>query len=137
MDTRLVNSQLVSRKDVRVWFWDGQQEYKGDVVMMAENGILFHVKIRRPSESTIPDSSALVFGVKKALEGKKVMVELSSPRTAKEVKMRFDKVTVTSAKKDVIAVTATLETALDPNWVKMLLEPSVTRIPKKDEPRRP
>lgn len=131
MDTRLVNSQIVSRKDVRVWFWDGQQEYRGDVVMLAENGVVFHVKIRRPAESTIPDSASMIFGIQKALQGKKVMVELSSPRTQKQVKTRFERVTVASGKKDVLAVTATLEERLDPGFLKLLLEPIVTRVPKK------
>lgn len=38
MDTHLINSQMLSRKDVRVWFWDGGAEFIGYCKMIADRG---------------------------------------------------------------------------------------------------
>jgi hypothetical protein len=123
MDTRLVNSQFMSRKDVRVWFWDGDREYKGDVVMLAENGIVFHAKLKpAQTQRTLLDVSGVLAAVKKLLEGRKVMVELSSPKTKGEVKLRFEKIETVAKGKDLFAVTATFEKPPDPRFLKQLLE---------------
>ncbi len=130
MDTRWINSQFISRKDVRVWFWDGEREYKGHCVMVAQNGLVFHAALKPHGMRTLADASVAVQGVRHLLEGRKVMVELSSSKVKGEVKLRFEKVEAVAKGSNLFAVTATFEATPDPHFLKMLLEPVLTRKSK-------
>jgi len=130
METRLINSQFLSRKDVRVWFWDGEREYKGHCVEAAENGVIFHVAMKAPGLRTMADASAAVAGVKRLLEGRKVMVELSSPKVKGEVKFRFQKIAAVPKAAGVFLVEAVYEEQPDPAFLKTLFEPVLVRRPK-------
>ncbi len=130
MDTRLINSQLISRRDVRVWFWDGEREYKGFCVEAADNGIIFRAGLKPHGARTLMDASAVIDGVKRLLEGKKVMVELSSPKVKGEVKFRFQKISPVPKESGLFEVEAVYEVQPDPHFIKMLFEPVLVRKPK-------
>ena len=130
MDTKLINSQLISRKDVRVWFWDGEREYKGRCVETAENGIVFRAALKTPGAGTLVDASAALPGIKRLLEGKKVMVELSSPKVKGEVKLRFLKIGPVAGEAGLFEVEALYETPPNPRFLKLLFEPVVVRKPR-------
>ncbi len=131
METRLINSQFISRRDVRVWFWDGEREYKGKCVEVAENGIIFHAAMKASGLRTMADASAALDGVKRLLQGKKVMVELSSPKVKGEVKLRFQKIDAVAKGSSLFAVEAVYEVPPDPRFLKTLLDPVLV---KRDKP---
>lgn len=137
METKLVNSQLVSRKDVHVWFWDGEREFSGDCRAVAENGIWIEAKAKRPADGTILDAKSFLSSVKRTILGKTMTVEMSSPRTKGEMKVRFDQVDVVSTKKEIFSIIASFATPPDPNFLKYLLSPVVTQVPKKPGPPPP
>jgi hypothetical protein len=130
METRLINSQFISRKDVRVWFWDGEREYRGQCVEAADNGVIFHVAMKSPGGRTMADAASALAGVKRLLEGKKVMVELSSAKVKGEVKFRFQKIASLSKESNMFLIEAVYETLPDPVFIKTLFEPVLTRKPK-------
>jgi hypothetical protein len=130
VETRLINSQFLSRRDVRVWFWDGEREYKGQCAEWADNGMIFHVSMKYPGVRTMADASAALGGVKRLLEGKKVMVELSSSRVKGEVKFRFLKIAPVPGKSGIFLVEAVYETPPDPGFLKTLLEPVLVKRSK-------
>lgn len=131
MDTHLINSQFLSRRDVRVWFWDGGQEYVGECRAIAENGIMMHVKMKRPADGTVPDPAKFLPAVRKSLLGKKLAVEASSPKTRGELKIQVDQVEVLSARKELLVVVGTFTQPPDPVFLKLLLEPVILRAPRK------
>jgi hypothetical protein len=137
METKLVNSQLVSRKDVKVWFWDGEREFSGDCRAIAENGIWIEAKAKRPADGTILDARSFLSSVKRAILGKSMTVEMSSPRTKGEVKVRFDQVDVVSTKKEIFSIIASFASPPNPELLKMILAPVVTHLPKKPSPPPP
>lgn len=122
MDTHLVNSQMLSRKDVRVWFWNGSAEFTGHCKVLADNGIMFHAEVKGA-----PD----FLEVPRWLQGKTLTVELSSPKTRGEVKIKVCGAGVVSAAKQQISVTATFSVLPDPAFLRLLLSPTVTIVPKK------
>jgi hypothetical protein len=128
MDTRLVNSQLISKKDVRVWFFEGGREYAGPATMVADNGIMFQAKLEAPRGI---DPLTWTTELRSKLKGRTVQAELTSPKTKLEVRLVLESVTVSSAKSQVVAFTATWVSPPDPRALRLLLEPSVTRVPKK------
>ncbi|HXG61689.1 MAG TPA: hypothetical protein VNO22_09950 [Planctomycetota bacterium] len=132
MDTHLINSQFLSRRDIRVWFWDGGQEYLGECRAIAENGILMHVKMKRPADGTVPDPAKFLPAVRKSLVGKKLAVEASSPKTRGELKIQVEQVDVVSAKKELLSVVGTFTQTPDPRFLKLLLEPVILKAPRKE-----
>ena len=129
MDTKLINSHLVSRKDVKVWFFEGGQEYVGPALMVADNGIVFHVKAALPKGA---DPLTMMDQLCSKLKDKSIQAELQSPKTKIETRLRIESATTASMKTFTIALTATWAgQAPDPRTLKMLLEPSVTQVPKK------
>jgi hypothetical protein len=130
METKLINSQFLSRRDVRVWFWDGEREYKGQCAEWAHNGMIFHVSMKAPGGRTMADAPAALGGVKRLLEGKKVMVELSSSKVKGEVKFRFLKIAAVPGKGGVFLVEAVYETPPDPTFLKTLLDPVLMKRSK-------
>lgn len=130
MDTKLINSQLISRRDVRVWFWDGEREYKGYCVEAAENGLIFRAALKTPGAGTLVDASAVLPAVRRVLEGKKVMVELSSSKIKGEVKMRFQKISPVTGESGLFEVEGLYATPPDPRFLKLLFEPVVMRRSK-------
>lgn len=131
MDTHLINSQFLSRRDVRVWFWDGGQEYQGECRAIAENGMMMHVKMKRLADGTVPDPAKFLPAVRKSLLGKTLAVEASSPKTRGELKIQVDQVEVLSAKKELLVVVGTFTRPPDPVFLKLLLEPVILRAPRK------
>ena len=131
MDTRLINEKLVSRKDVRVWFWDGQREYKGDCRSMADNGFLAHLKATSPLEGPLTNARVHLLPVQRHLVGKTFTMELSSPKTKGEVKVAVEQVFIPSDKPDHFAVIVHFDVPPDPNFIKYLCQPSITEVPKK------
>lgn len=122
MDTKLVNSRLLSRRDVRVWFFEGGREYAGPATCVAENGIVFNVQVPPPKGA---DPLCWLSDVRDLLKGKKVAAELSSPKIKIEARLDLLSVKVASAKSWTLAVTAAYVSPPDPNALKILLEPSV------------
>lgn len=131
METKLVNSQLVSRKDIKVWFWDGEREYSGECRAIAENGIWIEAKAKRPADGTIIDARSYLASVRKCLIGKSISVEMSSAKTKGEVKVRFDQADVVSTKKEIFSIIAGFAVPPDPRFLQLLLAPTVIRVPKK------
>ncbi len=129
MDTRLSNSRLVSRRDIHVWFWDGEREYQGDRVAVGDNGVWMEIKVRVPVDGTIPNVSVYLQLLRKKLKDKIVTVELSSPKIKTELKLAT--VDVLSQKKEMLSVVATYTAPTDPNVLRLLTEPTVTRIEKE------
>lgn len=127
MDTKLVNSQLISRKDVRVWFFDAGAEFRGNATVVAENGLVFHVKLEPPRTS---DPLEFWSGLRGRFKDKTLTIELSSPRTKREMKILVSDATG-NPKKATLTISGIFLTPADPAWVKVLLEPVVTQIPKK------
>ena len=127
MDTRLVNSQLLSRKIVRVWFFLGR-DYAGEASAVADNGLIFLVKVELPRGE---DPILFTSGLRSELKGKTVDAEVSSPRTKAQLRLRLDQVDVADKKKGTLSLTATYASPPDPRFLKLLLEPVVTRTPKK------
>jgi hypothetical protein len=113
---------MLSRKDVRVWFWDGGAEFVGHCKMIADNGLLFHAEVK---------GSRDFLAVPGQLEGKKLSIELSSPKTRGEVKIEIGSADVASAAKRTISIVATFPTPPDPAFLRTLLSPTVTVVPKK------
>ncbi|MBI2899536.1 MAG: hypothetical protein HYY17_05085 [Planctomycetes bacterium] len=134
METRLINSQLVSRRDIKVWFWDGQREFQGECVALGENGVWMEIKVRVPVDGTIPNVGIFLQLLRKQLKDKVVTVELTSPKIKGEVKVKLSTVGVLSQKKEMLSVVATYEAPPDPKLVKVLKEPVVTTIVKKPGP---
>ena len=127
MDTKLVNSQLISRKDVRVWFFDAGEEFRGSATAVAENGLIFGVKLEPPRTA---DPLAYWSELRTRFKGRTLTVELSSPRTKREMKVLVNDA-VGTPKKGLLTVTAVFVTPPEPAWIKLLLEPVVTQVPKK------
>ncbi|HVR84710.1 MAG TPA: hypothetical protein VMU54_10390 [Planctomycetota bacterium] len=122
METHLVNSQMLSRKDVRAWFWDGQAEFSGPCLAIADNGLLFRAEVKGA-----PDFP----GLRNSLRGKKIKIELSSPKTRGEVKIDIREVAVVSAAKSIISISATFAEPPAPGLLSALLSPVITIVPKK------
>jgi hypothetical protein len=122
METHLVNSQMLSRKDVRIWFWDGTAEFSGHCKAVADNGLLFHAEVKGASD---------VPGLPRALVGRKIKIELSSPKTRGEAKIEIRAVSIVSAAKATVSIAATFTESPDPAFLRVLLSPSVTIIPRK------
>jgi hypothetical protein len=131
VETHLVNSQLLSKKDVRVWFWAGDSEFAGDCKAVADNGLMFHARMKMAGGSTIADVTRYLDGIRKKLVGKPMAVELSSPRTKGEVRLKVERVDLVSSAKKVFAFIATYASPPDPRFMKLLLEPVVLKAPKK------
>ena len=131
MDTRLINSQLVSRRDIKVWFWDGQREYQGECVALGDNGIWMEIKVRIPMDGTIPNIGIFLQLLRKQLKDKSVTVELSTARIKGEVKVKLATVDVLSQKKELLSVVGTYLTPPDTNLIKALKEPVVTTVVRK------
>lgn len=131
MDTRLVNSQLVSRRDIKVWFWDGSREFQGECVALGDNGIWMEIKVRMPMDGTIPNVGMFLQLLRKQLKDKSVTVELSTPRIKGEVKVKLATVDILSQKKEMLSIVGTYVAPPDPNLVRVLKEPVVTKIEKK------
>ncbi len=127
MDTQFVNSQLVTRKSVRVWFFL-ERDYTGEATLVADNGIVFLVKVELPKSA---DPVTGIAELRAALRGKTVDAELSSPRTKGQVRLRLEKADLVSSKKNALSVVATYVNPPDPKFLKLLLEPVLTRVPKK------
>ena len=127
MDTKLVNSRLISKKDVRVWFFDGGEEFKGTTTAVAENGLIFHVKVEPPKSA---DPISFWSDLRTRFRGRTLTVELSSPRTKRELKIVVQDAAATP-KKGTLTMTAVFLSPPDAAWLKLLLEPVVTQIPKK------
>jgi hypothetical protein len=132
MDTHLINSQFLSRRDIRVWFWDGGQEYTGECRVLADNGMVTHVKMKRPADGTVPDPAKFLPAVRKSLQGKKLAVEVSSPKTRGELRIQVDQVDVASEKKGLLVVVGTFTQPPDPRFLKLLLEPVILKLPSKE-----
>ena len=129
MDTKLINSHLVSRKDVKVWFFEGGKEYVGPALMVADNGIVFHIKAQLPKGA---DPLTMLDQFCASMKGRTIQAELQSPKTKIETRLVIDSATSASIKTLTVALTATWAgTPPDPRTLKMLLEPSVTQVPKK------
>jgi hypothetical protein len=129
MDTKLINTHLVSRKDVKVWFFEGGKEYVGPALMVADNGIVFHVKVELPKGA---DPLTMMDQLCATLKNRTVQAELQSPKTKVETRLLLESASVASMKSRTLAFTATWAgTAPDPRTLKMLLEPTVTQVPRK------
>lgn len=128
MDTKLVNSRLISRKDVRVWFFDGGEEFRGNASVVAENGVIFAVKLEPPKTA---DPLSYWSELRTRFKGKTLTVELSSPRTKREFKVLVCDANGTP-RKGALTLTATFASPPDAAWLKVLLEPVVTAVPKKN-----
>lgn len=131
MDTRLVNSQLVSRRDIKVWFWDGQREYQGECVALGDNGLWMEIKVRVPMDGTIPNVGIFLQLLRKQLKDKVVTVELTSSKTKGEMKVKLATVDILSQKKEMLSLVGTYVVPPDPTLLKLLKEPVVTTIVKK------
>lgn len=127
MQTHLVNSQLLSRKDVRVWFFQ-ERDFAGDATAIADNGIMFQVKIDLPRGA---DPVTFHPGLCAGLRGKTVEAEISSPKIKGQFRLKLQQVDLISAKKGAISFIATFVTSPDPRFMRLLLEPVLTRVPKK------
>jgi hypothetical protein len=129
MDTKLINSQLISRKDVRVWFFAGGKEYVGPALMVADNGLVFHAKAELPKGA---DPLTMMDQLCGQLKNQTVQAELQSPKVKIETRLRLESATSASMKSFTIALTATWAAAPpDPRSLKTLLEPTVTQVPKR------
>ena len=131
METRLVNEKFISRKDVRVWFWDGLREFSGDCRSMADNGFVAHLAAKSPADGPITNARAQLVTVKKHLLGKPFKMELSSPKTKGEVKVQVEDVSVPVEKPDLFSIVAHFSVPPDPNFIKYLCEPIITEVPRK------
>jgi hypothetical protein len=131
MDTRLVNSQLVSRREIKVWFWDGQRECAGECVALGDNGIWMEIKVRIPMDGTIANVGMYLQLLRKQLKDKSVTVELTGPRAKGEVKVKLATVDILSQKKEMLSIVGTWTSPPDANLIKALKEPVVTQVPKK------
>ncbi len=131
MDTRLVNSQLVSRRDIKVWFWDGEREYQGECVALGDNGIWMEIKVRVPMDGTIPNVGIFLQLLRKQLKDKTVTVELSNARVKGEARVKLATVDVLSQKKELLSMVGTYLSTPDANLIRALKEPVVTKIEKK------
>jgi len=137
VETHLVNSQFLSKKDVRVWLWAGDSEFSGDCRAVADNGLMCHVKMKLPGSSTMPDVTKYLDGMRKKLVGKPLVLELSSPKTKGEVKVIVEQVDLVSTAKRVFAFIVTFTSPPDPRFMKQLLEPVVMRAPPKPPRAKP
>lgn len=126
MDTKLVNSRLLSKKDVRVWFFDGGEEYRGDATVVAENGIVFFVKLSPPKSA---DPLGFWSDLRGRFKGRTLTIELSSPRTKRELKILVGDANG-NPKKGTLTLTAVFLSPPDAAWLKVLLEPVVSQIKK-------
>ncbi len=131
MDTHLVNSQFLSKRDVRVWFFEGGNEYSGECRAVADNGVLMQVKLKLPGGSTEQDAAKHLAAVRRQLAGKRLQVELSSTKIKGEAKLEVRQVDLVSEKKKVLSVVAVWAAPPDARFLRTLLEPVVVRVPKK------
>lgn len=127
MDTKLINSQLLSRKDVKVWFFHEGAEYRGEATLVAENGLVFRIKQEPPKTA---DPLSFWSDLRSLFKNKTLTLELSSPRTKKELRVQAMSAEA-NPKKNTLTVTGVFLTPVDAPWVKLLLEPVVTQIPKR------
>jgi len=137
VDTRLLNTQLLSRRDIQVWFWDGEKEFQGDCVALGDNGIWMEVKVRVPADGTLPNVALHLQSLRKKLKDKVVVVELTSPKVRAEMRLKLVTIDVLSQKKEMLSVVATYTSPPDPNTIRLLKEPMVTRIEKPRVNRPP
>lgn len=128
MDTKLINSRLLARRDVKVWFFDGGREHSGPASCVAENGVVFTLKPELPRGA---DPLNGLSDLCASLKNRTVSAELVSPKIKIEVKMVLQAVKVVSARSSTISVTATFVSLPDAQALKVLLEPTVTQVPRK------
>lgn len=124
MDTKLVNSRLLARRDVRVWFFESGREFAGPATCVAENGVVFSVQAPAPKGA---DPLSWLGEIRDLLKGKKVSAELSSPRIKLETHLDILSVKVASSKTSTLSVTAVFLSSPDPKALKVLLEPSIVQ----------
>ena len=132
-----MNTQLLSRRDIQVWFWDGEKEFQGDCVALGDNGIWMEVKVRVPADGTLPNVALHLQSLRKKLKDKVVVVELTSPKVRAEMRLKLVTIDVLSQKKEMLSVVATYTSPPDPNTIRLLKEPMVTRIEKPRVNRPP
>jgi len=132
VDTRLLNTQLLSRRDIKVWFWDGEREYQGECVALGDNGIWMEIKVRVPADGTIPNVALHLQMLRKKLKDKVMTVELTTPKMKAELKLKLATLDVLSQKKEMLSIVATYTTPPDATILRLLKEPVVTRIEKKN-----
>ena len=124
MDTKLVNSRLLARRDVKVWFFEGGREYAGPATCVAENGVVFNLQVPPPKGA---DPLSWLSEVRDQLKGRKVAAELSSPKIKVQARLDILSVKVASPKSWTLSATAAYVSPPDPKALKVLLEPSIVQ----------
>lgn len=124
MDTKLVNSRLLARRDVRVWFFEAGREFAGPATCVAENGVVFNVQASPPKGA---DPLSWLSDVRELLKGRKVSAELSSPKIKIQARLDLLSAKVASSKTHTLSVTGVFLSPPDPQALKVLLEPSVVQ----------
>lgn len=124
MDTKLVNSRLLARRDVRVWFFESGREFAGPATCVAENGVVFNLQVPPPKGA---DPLSWLDEVRQLLKGRKVSAELTSPKIRIEARLDVLSAKVASSKTSTLSVTAVFVSPPDPKALKVLLEPSIVQ----------
>jgi hypothetical protein len=116
VDTHLINSRMLSRKDVHIRFSHADTEFSGHCLAVADNGLLFHAQM---------NGDADFLALPEQLQGKRLACELSSPKARGDARIQIQSADIASGSKKTLSFVATFASPPDPAFLKLLFSPVI------------